>query len=201
MRSTMMTTRCSVRSVRCEVNPLLRSWPSSGRVGPSMYSAGSGHLRDPRDGVLRLWHRSAKVRRPRQALMLRAVPAQQMRRATASGLRASLSRARFRSRHLPLLGTCMITFGELIDRASDQPLQQLVGRDIVRLLAGFEPSLTLPERLSEIAIGPRSPAALRLIASYRAATSAFGPWVYYAETGGQSHQSTTCSAINCRRMS
>jgi hypothetical protein len=111
-----MTTRCSVRSVRCEVNPLLRSWPSSGRFGPSMYPAGSGHLRDPRDGVLRLWHRSAKVRRPRQALMLRAVPPQQMRRATASGLRASLSGARFRSRHLPLLGTFMITFGELTGR-------------------------------------------------------------------------------------
>jgi DNA repair protein RadD len=61
----------------------------------------------------------------------------------------------------------MITFGELMDRASDQLLQQLVGRDIVRLLAGFDQSLTRPERLSEIAVGLRSPADMLLDAKLR----------------------------------
>lgn len=61
----------------------------------------------------------------------------------------------------------MISFDDLIGRASDQLLQQLVGRDIVRLLAGLDPSLARPERLSEIAIGLRTPAELLLDNSIR----------------------------------
>lgn len=56
----------------------------------------------------------------------------------------------------------MITFSELMSRASDQLLQQLVGRDIVRLLAGLDPALTRPERLAEIATSIRSPADMLL---------------------------------------
>ncbi|GAB3034171.1 DEAD/DEAH box helicase [Mycobacterium bourgelatii] len=56
----------------------------------------------------------------------------------------------------------MITFDELISRASDQLLQELVGRKTVRLLAGLDASLTRPERLSEIAIGLRAPADMLL---------------------------------------
>jgi DNA repair protein RadD len=60
------------------------------------------------------------------------------------------------------LDSFMITFEELIGRASDQLLQQLVGKDIVRLLAGLDPALARPERLSEIAVGLRSPAGMLL---------------------------------------
>lgn len=56
----------------------------------------------------------------------------------------------------------MITFEELIGRASDQLLQQLVGRNVVRLLAGLDPALARPERLCDIAIGLRSPANMLL---------------------------------------
>ncbi|WP_231973710.1 DEAD/DEAH box helicase [Mycobacterium sp. E1319] len=61
----------------------------------------------------------------------------------------------------------MITFEELLGRASDQLLQELVGKDIVRLLAGLDPGLARPERLSEIAIGLRSPASMLLDARLR----------------------------------
>lgn len=61
----------------------------------------------------------------------------------------------------------MITFGELIDRASDQLLQQLVGRDIVHLLASIDPSLAQPQRLREVAVGLRSPSQLLFDASTR----------------------------------
>lgn len=56
----------------------------------------------------------------------------------------------------------MITFEELLSRASDQLLQTLVGQDVVRLLAGLDPSLARPERLSEIAVGLRTPADMLL---------------------------------------
>jgi len=56
----------------------------------------------------------------------------------------------------------VITFGELMDRASDQLLQQFVGRGVVHLLASLDPSLTQPQRLSEVALGLRSPAQLLL---------------------------------------
>lgn len=56
----------------------------------------------------------------------------------------------------------VITFEELISRASDQLLQQMVGRKTVRLLAGLDPALARPERLSEIAIGLRAPADMLL---------------------------------------
>jgi DNA repair protein RadD len=62
----------------------------------------------------------------------------------------------------------MMTFEELINRASDQLLQQLVGRDIVRLLAGLDPALARPERLSEIAIGLRSPVDMLFDSTLRA---------------------------------
>jgi superfamily II DNA or RNA helicase len=61
----------------------------------------------------------------------------------------------------------MITFDDLINRASDQLLQRLVGRDIVHLLASIDPSLARPERLSEIAVGLRSPADMLLDNSLR----------------------------------
>lgn len=61
----------------------------------------------------------------------------------------------------------VITFEELIGRASDQLLQQLVGRDIVRLLAGLDAKLARPERLSEITVGLRSPASMLLDAQLR----------------------------------
>lgn len=64
-------------------------------------------------------------------------------------------------------GRVMITFDELINRASDQLLQQLVGRGIVRILAGLDPSLARPEQLSEIAVGLRSPADMLLDSSLR----------------------------------
>jgi len=52
----------------------------------------------------------------------------------------------------------MITFDELIGRAGDPLLQQMVGQDVVRILAGLDPALARPERLREIAMGLRSPA-------------------------------------------
>lgn len=61
----------------------------------------------------------------------------------------------------------MITFDELIRRASDQLLQQMVGREIVRLLVGMDASLARPERLSEIALGLRAPADMLLDPSLR----------------------------------
>lgn len=61
----------------------------------------------------------------------------------------------------------MITFDELLNRASDQLLQNLVGRDVVRLLAGLDPALARPDRLVEIAIGLRSPASMLLDQSLR----------------------------------
>lgn len=50
----------------------------------------------------------------------------------------------------------MTTFDELIGRASDQLLQKLVGRDILRLRS-LDPLLSRPERLSEIALCLRTP--------------------------------------------
>jgi superfamily II DNA or RNA helicase len=61
----------------------------------------------------------------------------------------------------------MITFGELLNRASDQLLQNLVGREVVRLLSGLDASLARPERLSEIALGLRSPADMLLDGALR----------------------------------
>jgi DNA repair protein RadD len=61
----------------------------------------------------------------------------------------------------------VITFDELLARASDQLLQRLVGHDVVRLLAGLDPSLARPDSLSEIALGLRSPAAMLLDPSIR----------------------------------
>jgi len=52
----------------------------------------------------------------------------------------------------------MITFDELIGRAGDPLLQQMVGQDVVRILAGLDPALARPERLREIAMGLRAPA-------------------------------------------
>lgn len=62
----------------------------------------------------------------------------------------------------------MMTFEELISRASDQLLQSLVGQPVVRILAGLDRSLARPERLSEIAMGLRSPADMLLDKSLRA---------------------------------
>lgn len=61
----------------------------------------------------------------------------------------------------------MITFEDLLNRASDQLLQKLVGREVVRLLASLDQSLARPERLSEIALGLRSPADMLLDTSLR----------------------------------
>lgn len=61
----------------------------------------------------------------------------------------------------------MITFEDLLSRASDQLLQSLVGQEVVRLLAGLDPSLARPERLSEIALGLRSPAEMLLDSTLR----------------------------------
>jgi len=61
----------------------------------------------------------------------------------------------------------VLTFDELLARASDQLLQQLVGHDVVRLLAGLDPSLARPDSLSEIALGLRSPAEMLLDPSLR----------------------------------
>jgi len=61
----------------------------------------------------------------------------------------------------------VITFEELIDRASDQLLQQLVGRDVVRILAGLDSALARPERLRQIATGLRAPADMLLDSALR----------------------------------
>lgn len=61
----------------------------------------------------------------------------------------------------------LIAFDELISRASDQLLQEIVGRKIVRLLAGLDSSLTRPDRLAEIVQGLRSPAEMLLDPSLR----------------------------------
>lgn len=61
----------------------------------------------------------------------------------------------------------MITFDELLNRASDQLLQGIVGHEVVRLLAGLDPSLTRPERLCEIALGLRTPAEMLLDGALR----------------------------------
>lgn len=61
----------------------------------------------------------------------------------------------------------MITFDDLLGRASDQLLQRLVGREIVHLLAGLDPQLARPERLSEIAVGLRTPADMLLDSAIR----------------------------------
>jgi len=52
----------------------------------------------------------------------------------------------------------MTTFDELIGGASDQLPQKLVRCDIVHLLVSLDPLLSRPERLSEIALGLRTPA-------------------------------------------
>lgn len=54
----------------------------------------------------------------------------------------------------------MITFDDVLSRASDQLLQRLVGEEVVRLLAGLDPSLARPEKLSEIVLGLKSPAEM-----------------------------------------
>ncbi|WP_237165798.1 DEAD/DEAH box helicase [Mycolicibacterium peregrinum] len=56
----------------------------------------------------------------------------------------------------------MITFEDLLQRASDQLLQQMVGRNVVRLLAGIDPTLARPEKLCEIAVGLQTPAQMLL---------------------------------------
>lgn len=61
----------------------------------------------------------------------------------------------------------MITFDELIGRAADQLLQQMVGQDVVRILAGLDPALARPERLREIAMGLRTPAEMLFDKSLR----------------------------------
>ncbi|ETZ41131.1 helicase conserved C-terminal domain protein [Mycobacterium avium MAV_061107_1842] len=66
------------------------------------------------------------------------------------------------------MASVVITFEELLGRASDQLLQKLVGKDMVRLLARLDPGLARPERLSEIAIGLRSPASMLLDSRLRA---------------------------------
>ncbi|WP_210085555.1 DEAD/DEAH box helicase [Mycobacterium sp. OAE908] len=55
-----------------------------------------------------------------------------------------------------------MTFDDLLNRASDQLLQGLVGQEVVKILAGLDPSLARPERLSEIALGLLSPADMLL---------------------------------------
>lgn len=54
----------------------------------------------------------------------------------------------------------MITFEDLLQRASDQLLQQMVGRNVVRLLAGIDSALARPEKLCEIAVGLQTPAQM-----------------------------------------
>ncbi|KUI25821.1 restriction endonuclease [Mycobacterium sp. IS-1742] len=61
----------------------------------------------------------------------------------------------------------MTTFEDLLNRASDQLLQDLVGHDVVRLLVGLDPALARPERLSEIALGLRTPADMLLDSALR----------------------------------
>lgn len=61
----------------------------------------------------------------------------------------------------------MITFEDLLTRASDQLLQSMVGTDVVRLLAGLDPALARPERLSEIALSLRTPAEMLLDGALR----------------------------------
>lgn len=55
-----------------------------------------------------------------------------------------------------------LTFEELLARAAEPTLQKLVGRDVVRLLARIDPTLTQPEHLREVALGLQTPAELLL---------------------------------------
>ena len=56
----------------------------------------------------------------------------------------------------------MITFEDLLARASDLLLQELVGRRVVRLLARLDPALATPDRLREVVEELRSPAEMLL---------------------------------------
>ena len=56
----------------------------------------------------------------------------------------------------------MITFEEVLARASDPMLQRLIGRRVVRLLGRIDPDLTTPERLLGVLLELRSPAELLL---------------------------------------
>lgn len=61
----------------------------------------------------------------------------------------------------------MSSFDEIIDRASDQLLQQMVGQGVVRILSGLDQALVRPDRLREIAIGLRAPADMLFDSSLR----------------------------------
>lgn len=65
-------------------------------------------------------------------------------------------------------GLSLITFEDLLARAGDQLLQDLVGRGVVRLLARMDPGLAHPDRLRDILVDLRPPAELLLDASSRA---------------------------------
>lgn len=64
-------------------------------------------------------------------------------------------------------GRAEVTFEELLSRAAEQTLQQMVGRRTVRLLAKLDPALTTPDRLLEIVLGLHSPADMLLNAETR----------------------------------
>lgn len=61
----------------------------------------------------------------------------------------------------------MITFDELLNRASDELLQKIVGPEVVRLLGSIDRALTRPDRLCEIVLSLRTPAELLLDNSIR----------------------------------
>lgn len=67
----------------------------------------------------------------------------------------------------PFDGAIMIAFEDLMSLAPDQLLQGMVGPEVVRLLVGLDPALARPERLSEIALGLRTPAEMLLDGSVR----------------------------------
>src|SRR4051794_40312155 len=66
------------------------------------------------------------------------------------------------------MGDRVFSFDDLIARAAEPVLQQLVGRHVVRLLARMDPALSQPENLRQIALGLHTPAEMLLNASTRA---------------------------------
>ncbi|QZY29687.1 DEAD/DEAH box helicase [Nocardioides coralli] len=69
----------------------------------------------------------------------------------------------------------MLTFEELLSRASDPTLQELVGRKVVRLLAKLQEDLAHPDRLREVLQDLRAPSELLLNRDSRAELASLLP--------------------------
>lgn len=54
----------------------------------------------------------------------------------------------------------MISFDSVLNRADDETLQALIGRESLRLLGAIDETLTVPSRLRQIVLGLRRPAGL-----------------------------------------